>query len=116
MADTPLSTGETYRGGSTGTQGVRSLQEPVLTSVQEELEVDTPEHDTGTSYTGTDGADATLGGRSAGTGAPWWASVEDRLGRYVSEQPGKAALMALGAGALAALVLGQRMRGRRRRD
>jgi hypothetical protein len=42
--------------------------------------------------------------------------MQEQVSRYVSEQPGKAALVALGAGALAALVLGRGLRGRRHRD
>lgn len=91
----------------------RSLQEPVLRSVEEEeLDMDTPMHDTGASYTGSEGASMASGTAHPGQ----WADLQARLARYVGQQPGKAALMALGAGALAALVLGQRMRGRRRRD
>ncbi len=87
----------------------RSLQEPVLSSA--EVELDTASHDTGASYIGME-----EGAPPSAAPSRWWADTQAQLGRYVSEQPGKAALMALGAGALAALLLGQRMRGRRRRD
>lgn len=90
----------------------RSLQEPVLSPAEDELAMDTSEHDTGTSYTG---AQASAEGAGSGL-ADWWSRTEAQVGRYVGAQPGKAALIAMGAGALAALWLGQRMRGRRRRD
>lgn len=90
----------------------RSLQEPVLSPAEAELAMDTPEHDTGSTYTAAQGwADGTGSGLSA-----WWSRTEAQVQRYVGEQPGKAALIAMGAGALAALLLGQRMRSRRRRD
>jgi hypothetical protein len=90
----------------------RSLQEPVLSPAEAELDMDTPEHDTGTTYTGPEGS-----AEGSGSGlATWWSRTEAQVGRYVGEQPGKAALMALGAGALVALLLGQRLRGRRRRN
>lgn len=115
MADSNTPSGSPFSSASTGPwEGRRSLNDPVLTSAEEELDVDTPTHDTGTSYTGTD--DSSMGYQSAASKPEWWMRMEDQVGRYVSEKPGKAALMALGAGALAALLLGQRMRGRRRRD
>lgn len=87
----------------------RSLQEPVLSPAEAEL--DTSEHDTGTSYTGSPAQAAGSPGL-----ADWWSRTGSQVSRYVGEQPGKAALVAMGAGALLALLLGQRMRGRRRRD
>lgn len=86
----------------------RSLNDPVLTSAEEELDVARSDPDAST------WASSEVPG--GGTAAPWWPQMQDRLGRYVSERPGRAALLALGAGALAAVVLGQGFRGRRRRD
>ncbi len=97
-------TGETHR----------SLQEPVLSSAEEELGLDTSMHDSGTTYTAEEGSAPIYS--TAGSRPAWWMRMEDNLGRYVSEQPGRAALMALGAGALAAVLLGRGMRGRRRKD
>ena len=77
---------------------VRPLAAPVLASADEELDVDTAAHDTGSSYTGTAAVN-----ESAGSG----------LMRYVQAQPGRAALMALGAGALLAMLWGRRLRRRR---
>jgi hypothetical protein len=75
------------------------LAEPVLSSADEELDMDTPAHDTGSSYTG------------AAQEARARDSAQASVMRFVQARPGRAALMALGAGAALALLLG----GRRRR-
>ncbi len=89
----------------------RTLNEPVLHSAEDELDIQM--HDTGASYTGTEGS--RLGYRMASQ-SPWWTQIQSQASRYVSEQPAKAALMALGAGALAAVLLGRRFGGRRHRN
>lgn len=86
----------------------RSLNDPVLSSAEDELDLDGMPQ-AGPTWTAA-------GEPAGGTAAPWWAQAQDRVERFVSERPGRAALMALGAGALAALVLGQGLRGRRRKD
>ena len=91
----------------------RRLQEPVMSSAQDELGLDTPEHDSGSTYTAGEGAAPLYASASR---PAWWMRMEGSMSRYVNEQPGRAALMALGAGALAALLLGRGMRGRRRKD
>lgn len=101
-----------YRDASSAAPARRSLQESVLSPAEAELDMDMPGHDTGTTYTGLEGSAS----RASSGLTDWWSRTEAQLGRYVGEQPGKAALIAVGAGALAALLLGQRMRGRRRRD
>lgn len=89
----------------------RVLNEPVLRSAEDELDIQM--HDTGASYTGGEGSRLAYRGANA---SAWWTQIQSQASRYVSEQPGKAALMALGAGALAALLLGRRFGGRRQRN
>ena len=86
----------------------RALDQPVLSSAEEELALDTAENDTGASYIGTSDTptDSAAGSLQ---------SSREALSRYVQAQPLKAALVAMGAGALAALLLGRGSRSRRRR-
>lgn len=98
------------QGASRAWRSPRSLHEPVLSSAQEELGVN-PEPPSGSD---TSASDASVEGDSRQP--VWWGRSQAQLTRYVSEQPGRAALLALGAGALAALLLGRGLSRRRRRD
>ena len=74
-------------------------------------------HDRDSTDTAADAGPGAESFADAFAGRPaWWSRLEDRLHLYVNEQPGRAALMALGAGALAALWLGRGPRGRSRKD
>ena len=96
-------------GASLAWRSPRSLNEPVLSSAQEELDMNTVSQST--SYnTASDTSVESHSGQ-----APWWRRSQEQLTRYASEQPGRAALMALGAGALAALLLGRGSSSRRRK-
>lgn len=79
----------------------RSLSEPVLTSVEEEWVADDLSH----------GAD-TLAPQPPWSDAGTW--TREPISRFVRERPLRAALLALGVGALAAALLG-RSGGRRAR-
>lgn len=116
MTDNRATTSPTADAYATAGARPRSLNQPVLSSAEEELDMDTPTHDTGSSYTGTAGAGGQVEGSGANVRPAWWLRVEDQLARYVNEQPAKAALMALGAGAVAALLLGRGRRGKRGRN
>ncbi len=107
---TPLTQPDFHHAPATSTRH-RALSEPVLRSAEDELDIQM--HDTGASYTGVEGS--RLGYRGASQ-PPWWTQIQSQAGRYASEQPAKAALLALGAGALAALLLGRRFGGRRHRN
>lgn len=89
--------------------GARALNEPVLSSAEDELDVNT---NTTSQASQAQGSTYTTGD----TSPAWWMRLEGQVSRYVNEQPGRAALMAVGAGALAAMLLGRRLSGRRRRD
>jgi len=94
-------------GASPAWRSPRSLQEPVLSSAQEELDMN-PEPQSANFTSASDSSVAGLSGQPA-----WWRRSQEQLTRYASEQPGRAALMALGAGALAALLLGRGSRSRK---
>lgn len=103
-----------WRSGSEpppGWSGRRALEEPVLNTAEQELDMnmDTALHDTGASYTGVEPAQPSQPGRA-------WAEWARAVERQVSERPVRAALVALGAGALAAWLLGRSLRSRRRRN
>ncbi len=61
-------------------------------------------------YTGT--VTGTVSG-AVGSDPGFFSRMESQVTRYVAQQPAKAAMMAAGAGALMALVLGKRGKGRR---
>jgi hypothetical protein len=81
--------------------GQRSLSEPVLTSVEEEWVADDGSHGT-----------AAVAPQPTWPNAGTW--LQEPISRFVSERPLRAALLALGVGALAAALLG-RNGGRRPR-
>lgn len=97
-------------GESRAWRSARSLHEPVLSSAQEELDAN-PEPQ---SASFTRAADSSVEGRSGHSA--WWSRPQEQLTRYATEQPGRAALMALGAGAVAMLLLGRGLSTRRRKD
>jgi hypothetical protein len=96
-------------GASRAWRSPRHLNEPVLSSAQEELHAN-PEPQSA-SYSSATGSG--VAGRSGQ--AAWWRRPQEQLTHYAREQPGRAALLALGAGALAALLLGRGSSSRRRK-
>ena len=66
-----------------GWEGRRALDEPVLSTAEQELDVDTPLHDTGASYTGFEAPAAPR------PGGPWL-EFQQALERQVSERPVRA--------------------------
>ena len=116
MADTGFSSSSSQPQGSSGLPGgsQRRLHEPVMSSAEDEMSLDMPSLDSGNTDTAGEEAAPIYG--SSSSRPAWWMRMEDNVSRYVSEQPGRAALMALGAGALAAALLGRGMRGRGRKD
>jgi len=97
-------------GASRAWRSTRSLHDPVLSSAQEELDANPEPH----SASCTSASDASVAGRSGQ--AAWWSRSQEQITRYATEQPGRAALMALGAGAVATLLLGRGLSSRRRKD
>ena len=97
-------------GASRAWRSTRSLHDPVLSSAQEELDANPEPH----SASCTSASDSSVAGRSGQ--AAWWSRSQEQITRYATEQPGRAALMALGAGAVATLLLGRGLSSRRRKD
>lgn len=98
------------RSGATppGWRGQRALEEPVLSTADQELD--------GQAATQQASAAASPEPSAAARAASAWHEVQQLLARQVSERPARTALLAVGAGALAAWMLGQSLRGRRGRD
>ncbi len=97
----------------------RTLNEPVLSSAQEELDVKpNPYSDkhSGATFSEQTHQSAQKVQSDQGDQLVWWSRPQEQFMRYVSEQPGRAALMAVGAGAVAALLLGLGLSSRRRKE
>ena len=91
----------------------RRLDEPVLPSAAEEVRMETG-NSPASSQRSAGRAGSFPDGSAGSAGKPWLTQMQDQLGQYVAAKPVKAALMAAGVGALAALVLGQRSSRARR--
>jgi len=95
--------------GPSSWRAQRPLSEPVLESVEAEIGVQATET----------GAREPQPARMAGNGADrsglfWWDKMRQQLMTQVSEQPARSALLALGIGVVAALLMTQGMRRGRR--
>lgn len=86
----------------------RSLQEPVLETVEEEIGVAPPERPQPSAARGGNGLDT--------SGPISWTRVREQVLEQVSQQPVRTALLALGAGALSAWLLSHVLRRPRGRD
>ncbi len=86
----------------------RPLQEPVLESVEEEFGVQPPTEQPSRAAIDGNGLDA--------SGQVWWSRLREQVAEQVSQQPARAALLALGAGALTAWLLSQALHRRRERS
>lgn len=86
----------------------RSLQEPVLETVEEEIGVASPEGPKPSAAHAGNGLDA--------SGPISWTRVREQVLEQVGQQPVRTALLALGAGALSAWLLSQALNRRRGRN
>ena len=93
--------------GSSNWQAHRPLSEPVLESVEAEIGAQAAEQVRPVpeaSRTGGNGVDTSA--------SFWWEQMRQQLSEQMREQPTRSALLALGMGALAALLIAQGLRRR----
>jgi hypothetical protein len=95
--------------GPSNWQAKRPLSEPVLESV--EAEIGAQAADPGAS---TPHAPKMAGNGADPSGLFWWDKMRQQLMEQVREQPARSALLALGVGMVAALLMAQGMRRSRR--
>lgn len=102
MMNTPLA-------GPSNWQAHRPLREPVLESIETEISAQALEQAgpvPEASRTGGNGVDT--------SGSFWWEQMRQQLSEQMKAQPARSALLALGVGALAALLIAQSLRRSRR--
>ncbi len=101
--------------GASRWQAHRSLSEPVLESVEQEL-------GSAQSMPSSEQSSATQGVRSQPgngidtSGQAWWMRMQQQLKRQVSQRPTQSALLALGVGAALVALMGRSLRRSNRRD
>jgi hypothetical protein len=93
-------------------QAHRSLDEPVLESVEQELG-SAPSQPSSVQQSATH---SRPGNGIDTSGQAWWTRVQQQLTRQVSQRPTQSALLALGVGAALVALLGRSMRRSSRRD
>ncbi len=114
-------------GTSTGRGTHRSLNEDVLQSAEDAVASEGADDYAGLSrgdyvartggverpYTGTLSGAGVGRSKMEAVGVGFFSRMESQVSRYVARQPAKAAMMAAGAGALLAILMGRRGKGRR---
>jgi len=95
-------------GGTARWKTHRSLQEPVLETVEEEIGV--------APAAGQQQSAAIVGNGLDASGSISWSRLREQVVQQVGQQPLRAALLALGVGALGAWLLSQGLRRRRGRN
>jgi hypothetical protein len=95
--------------GSSNWQAQRPLSEPVLESVEAEIGVQAADPSAPTPQ-----APKMAGNGADPSGLFWWDKMRQQLMEQVREQPARSALLALGVGMVAALLMAQGMRRGRR--
>ena len=94
-------------------QAQRSLSEPVLESVEEELGADQSQP---SSRQPAEGLHSRPGNGIDTSGQAWWMRMQQQLAHQISQRPTQAALLALGVGAAVVALLGRGSRRSSRRD
>jgi hypothetical protein len=101
--------------GASAWQTRRSLNEPVLESVEAELGAAEPQPSSeqpGSAH----GLRSKPGNGIDTSGQAWWMRMQQQLTRQVSQRPAQSALLALGVGAVLVALLGRSLRRSSRRD
>ena len=100
-------------GSSARWQAHRPLSEPVLGSVEQELGAQAAQEAQAQPDQRASGI-ARSGNGIDHSGSAWWSRLQSQVAQQGSQRPAQAALVALGVGAMLALLAGAS--GRRRRD
>lgn len=123
----PSSSGSVQTGTRAGRGTHRSLNEDVLQSAEDAVASEGADDYAGLSrgdyvartggvespYTGTLSGRGMVGSSMEEAVPGFFSRMESQVTRYVAHQPGKAAMLAAGAGALLAILMGRRGKGRR---